>query len=70
MEKQLLGTIKFYNSEKGFGFIVPEDGGKDIFFHISGLGTSEPFEIEKNIEVFYSEKQGKKGVEACSIVPA
>ncbi len=68
MAKQLSGTIKFYNSEKAFGFILPDGGGKDVFFHISGLGTE--MILEKDVPVFYDEEDGKKGVQAVNIVPA
>jgi CspA family cold shock protein len=52
------GTVKFFNPEKGFGFIIPEDGSKDIFVHISQCGGTPLNEGEK---VNYYVGQGKKG---------
>ena len=57
------GTVKFFNKEKGFGFIVPEDKGKDIFVHESGI--NEP--IEANQVVNYDTKDGKKGPVAINV---
>lgn len=58
------GKIKFFNATKGFGFIIPDDGGKDIFFHQSGL-------LDKNIsqddEVTFNLEEGKKGPIAVKI---
>ena len=51
------GTIKFYNKEKAFGFITPDHGAADIFFHISGLVDKG---IKENDAVSYSTKTGKK----------
>ncbi len=58
------GKIKFYNREKGFGFIIPDGGGKDVFFHKSGLNISNPNE---NDRVTFDIKEGKRGDEACDI---
>ena len=50
------GTVKFYNSQKGFGFIQPEDGGKDVFVHVSALeragigGLVEGQKVEFDVE--------------------
>lgn len=65
MEK---GKIKFYNEEKGFGFIIPEKGGDDIFFHVSGLseGTAEAL-LKENEDVEYNIKNGKRGLNATDI---
>lgn len=57
------GTVKFYNATKGFGFIVPEDGGEDVFVHQSGLID----EIRENDKVRYSVENGKKGLNAVEV---
>ena len=56
-----IGTVKFFNSTKGFGFIQPEDKSKDVFVHISaveraGLGT-----LSENQRISYSLEQGQNG---------
>jgi CspA family cold shock protein len=57
------GTVKFYNATKGFGFIVPADGGEDVFVHQSGLID----EIRENDKVRYSVENGKKGLNAVEV---
>jgi len=57
------GTVKFYNASKGFGFIIPEDSGDDIFVHQSGLID----EIRENDKVQFEVEQGKKGLNAVKV---
>ncbi len=58
------GTVKFFNDEKGFGFITPDDGGKDLFVHVTGiqLGT-----LAENDKVEYEIGEGQKGPCAVSV---
>lgn len=56
------GTVKFFNSEKGFGFITPDDGGKDLFVHISGISAGE---LQDGDKVEYEIGEGRKG--PCAI---
>ncbi|MBN2893929.1 MAG: cold shock domain-containing protein [Bacteroidales bacterium] len=57
------GTVKFFNEAKGFGFIKPEDGSKDIFVHQNGLVDS----ISENDEVEFDVEEGKKGLNAVNV---
>lgn len=58
------GTVKFFNEAKGFGFISPADGGKDIFVHSSGLSTRT---IRENDKVVFDVQQGDKGPNAINV---
>jgi CspA family cold shock protein len=57
------GTIKFFNETKGFGFIKPNDGGPDIFVHVSGLTG----EVREGDKVSYEVQNGKKGLNAVNV---
>jgi len=59
------GKIKFYNNDKGYGFIVPNDGTADIFFHITGIGEGQ--DLAEGDSVSYEEETGKKGLKAVGI---
>ncbi|MDQ3393025.1 MAG: cold shock domain-containing protein [Bacteroidota bacterium] len=57
------GTVKFFNSSKGFGFIKPNDQSEDIFVHVSGLID----EIQENDEVKFEVETGRKGLNAVNV---
>jgi cold shock protein len=57
------GTVKFFNDTKGFGFISPSSGEKDIFVHVSGLND----DIRENDKVSYDVENGKKGLNAVNV---
>ena len=57
------GTVKFFNSMKGFGFITPASGGPDIFVHVSGLNE----DISENDRVVFEVENGKKGLNAVKV---
>ncbi|WP_413511146.1 cold-shock protein [Myroides odoratus] len=58
------GVIKFFNEDKGFGFITNETTKEDIFVHITGLNTKN---LEQGNRVSYDEEQGKKGLIATNV---
>lgn len=64
--EKLQGTVKFFNSEKGFGFIKNANGGEDIFVHATGLVD----EIKENDEVEFELQQGRKGMNAVNVTLA
>jgi cold shock protein len=64
--KKSKGTVKFFNSQKGFGFITPDSGGKELFVHANSLeaGTASLSEGQK---VEYNVEEGRKGPEAKNV---
>jgi CspA family cold shock protein len=57
------GTVKFFNESKGFGFITPTNGGKEVFVHVTGLIDK----IRESDEVSYEVEEGKKGPSAVNV---
>jgi cold shock protein len=62
------GTVKWFNSEKGFGFIT-QDGGPDVFVHFSAITTDGYRELKENQRVEFDVKSGDKGPQAENVVP-
>ncbi|AQT71018.1 cold-shock protein [Streptomyces erythrochromogenes] len=63
------GVVKWFNSEKGFGFIQQDDGGPDVFVHFSAIQTQGFKSLEENARVDYTVTQGPKGPQAENVVP-
>ena len=62
------GKVKFFNLQKGFGFITPDDGGKDLFVHVSNV-HGEQRELNEGQAVTYTKQEGRKGPEAVDVSP-
>ena len=60
------GTVKFFNTQKGFGFITPDAGGKELFVHANNLEGGTP-SLNEGQEVEYVEAEGRKGPEAKEV---
>ena len=57
----ITGTVKFFNADKGYGFIAPEDGGNDAFVHISAVERAGLRTLEKDQRVSYELENDKRG---------
>ena len=59
------GTVKFFNTDKGYGFIAPEDGGDDSFVHITAVQAAGMQTLEKEQRLTYEIETGRNGKEAA-----
>ena len=63
------GTDKWFNDEKGYGFISPDEGGDDLFVHHSGISGSGFKSLEEGQKVSFEATQGRKGMQAENVSP-
>ena len=63
------GTVKWFNADKGFGFIAPDDGGADVFVHHSAIEMDGYRTLQDNQRVEYTAGQGTKGPQAEQVRP-
>jgi CspA family cold shock protein len=61
------GTVKWFNDEKGYGFITPDDGGRDLFVHFSGISGDGFRSLAEGSKVNYEEENGDKGPKAVDV---
>lgn len=62
------GTVKWFNAEKGFGFITPDGGGADLFVHHTAIQGSGFKTLDENQRVSFDSAQGQKGPQAVNVV--
>lgn len=62
------GTVKWFNNSKGYGFITPEDGEKDVFVHHSSIQGEGYKSLDEGQSVEFEVQQGQKGPEAINVV--
>ncbi|HEY2522856.1 MAG TPA: cold-shock protein [Streptosporangiaceae bacterium] len=63
------GTVKWFNADKGYGFIAPDDGGADVFVHFSAIQSDGYRSLQENQRVEFAIGQGARGPQAEQVVP-
>ncbi|MDQ3974244.1 MAG: cold-shock protein [Actinomycetota bacterium] len=63
------GTVKWFNADKGFGFITPESGAEDLFVHFSAIQSQGFKTLEEGQRVSFTETPGRKGPQASDVRP-
>ena len=69
-DNMALGTVKWFNDSKGFGFITPDDGGEDLFAHFSAINANGFKSLKEGQRVSFEITQGPKGKQAANIQEA
>ena len=64
------GTVKWFNDDKGYGFITPDEGGEDVFVHHSGIAGNGFKSLEEGNKVSYEATQGQKGIQQTTSPPS
>ena len=64
------GTVKWFNESKGYGFITPQDGGKDVFVHHSAITGTGFKTLTEGQRVTFQVQQGPKGLQAVDVTPS
>ena len=67
MSDRITGVVKWFNATKGYGFIAPDDGSKDVFVHYSAIQMDGYASLEENDRVEFSIEQGDKGPAAANV---
>ncbi|MBG5949981.1 MULTISPECIES: transcription antiterminator/RNA stability regulator CspE [Proteus] len=67
MSNTMSGTVKWFNDDKGFGFITPKDGSKDVFVHFSAIQSDSFKSLKEGQEVSFSIENGAKGPAAANV---
>lgn len=67
MSERQVGTVKWFNNEKGFGFITPESGEKDVFVHYSAISSNGFKSLQENQKVEFTVTSGPKGPQAQDV---
>ena len=63
------GTVKWFNETKGYGFIAPDEGSKDLFVHHTGIAGTGVKTLVEGAKVEYEAREGQKGPEAINVTP-